>query len=83
MKLCFQMLYPLTTESFGTLVRTTGFGFCSALGRLGSVIMPYMIFPILHHMGSDSVFSVFAVVSFLGAIGAYQVPSDTVGKNLD
>jgi putative MFS transporter len=49
MKLCFQMLYPFTTESFGTLNRTIGFGFCSATGRIGATVMPYIIFPLLEY----------------------------------
>ena len=77
------MLYPLTTESFGTLVRTTGFGFCSAVGRLGSVLMPYMVFPLLNHVGAMYVFVVFAIVAFLGSISAMKVPYDTVGIDLD
>lgn len=64
-------------------MRTTGFGFCSAVGRLGSVIMPYMVFPLLNHVGAQSVFIVFAVVAFLGSISAYQIPKDTVGIDLD
>lgn len=47
MKMCFQMLYPCTTESYGTLNRTLGFGFNSAIGRLGATIMPYIILPLL------------------------------------
>lgn len=47
MKMCFQMLYPCTTESYGTLNRTLGFGFNSAIGRLGATIMPYLILPLI------------------------------------
>jgi putative MFS transporter len=47
MKECFQMLYPCTTESYGTFNRTLGFGFCSAIGRLGAFIMPYIVLPMV------------------------------------
>ena len=47
MKMCFQMLYPCTTESYNTLNRALGFGFNSAVGRIGATIMPYIILPLL------------------------------------
>jgi hypothetical protein len=47
MKMCFQMLYPCTTESYGTLNRTMGFGFNSAVGRLGATVVPYIILPLV------------------------------------
>ena len=42
-----------------------------------------MIFPLLNHLGAQSVFIVFAIVAFLGSISAYQIPKDTVGIDLD
>ena len=53
------------------------------MGRLGSVIMPYMVFPLLNHVGATSVFLVFSLVAFLGSLAASKVPFDTVGMNLD
>jgi hypothetical protein len=53
------------------------------MGRLGSVIMPYMIFPLLNHIGPTSVFILFSIIGFLGTISSLKVPFDTVGLNLD
>lgn len=41
------MLYPCTTENYGTFNRTLGFGFCSAVGRIGAFIMPYILLPLM------------------------------------
>lgn len=76
------MLYPFTTESFGTLNRTIGFGFCSAMGRIGATIMPYIIFPLLE-FGNFAVFLSFVTVSILGSFLSHLVPNDTLGKSLD
>lgn len=53
------------------------------MGRLGSVIMPYMIFPFLNHVGPTSVFILFSIIAFLGTISSLKIPFDTVGLNLD
>lgn len=82
MKLCFQMLYPFTTESYGTLNRTIGFGFCSAFGRVGATIMPYILFPLLE-ISKELVFLSFVLVSLLGMAASYMVPHETLGANLD
>lgn len=82
MKLCFMMLYPFTTESYGTLNRTIGFGFCSAMGRVGATIMPYIVFPLLE-LGNFAVFFSFVAVSALGSLFSHLVPKDTLGANLD
>jgi putative MFS transporter len=82
MKLCFQMLYPFTTESYGTLNRTIGFGFCAAMGRVGSTIMPYILFPLLD-LSSYTVFLSFVFVSFMGMLLSNMVPRDTLGVSLD
>ena len=46
MKDVFQILYPLTTESFETKIRAKGFGFCSGSGRIGAIIMPFILVPL-------------------------------------
>jgi putative MFS transporter len=46
MKGAFQVIYPLTTESYETRIRTKGFGFCSGFGSIGSVLMPFILIPL-------------------------------------
>lgn len=82
MKLCFQMLYPFTTESYGTLNRTIGFGYCSAFGRVGATVMPYIVFPLLE-ISKELVFVSFVVVSLLGMVTSNMVPNETLGAGLD
>ena len=73
MKEVFQMIYPFTTESFGTLNRTLGFGLCAAIGRLGSSIMPYLIVP-LTDVNISLIFWIFVFWCTAGAISGYMVP---------
>ena len=42
----FQMLYPLTTESYSSLNRALGFGFNSGMGRIAITIMPFIVVPL-------------------------------------
>ncbi len=89
MKLCFQMIYPFTTETFGTLNRTLGFGFCSAQGRLSNVFMPVVIFGLLglseRHLGNKHSlpFLLMAGMALCGAVATHLVPRDTTGCDLD
>lgn len=82
MKLCFQMLYAFTTESYGTLNRTIGFGFCSAMGNVGATVMPFLVFPMLE-VGTTVVFVSLAIAGVLGMVCSCLVPRDTLGTTLD
>lgn len=73
MKMCFQMLYPCTTESYGTLNRTLGFGFNSAIGRLGATIMPYIILPLIE-INPVLIFLFFVAFSLAGSFSAHLLP---------
>ena len=80
-KSIFQILYPYTTESFSTRSRSHGLAFCGGIGRLGSMLMPMLIFP-LYQMNSYFVF-----VAFMGAcmIGLYSSLSghETLNRGID
>ena len=76
------MLYPFTTESYGTLNRTLGFGFCGAIGRFGSTIMPYVVVPLID-INPQMIFIFFAFIAAIGAFGAYQVPKEPLNRSLD
>lgn len=82
MKMCFQMLYPCTTESYGTLNRTLGFGFNSAIGRLGATVMPYMILPLVD-INVTLIFVFFVFFSLLGAFAGFMLPHETMNRVLD
>ena len=82
MKMCFQMLYPCTTESYGTLNRTLGFGFNSAIGRLGATIMPYMVLPLIQ-TSIPMISIVFCFFALVGTAAGWMLPHETLGRVLD
>ena len=67
MKDAFQVIDPLTTESYDTTIRSKGYGFCSGLSRVGAVVMPYIVFP-LNDWNPKSVYFLFSFVMFLAAL---------------
>jgi MFS transporter, putative metabolite:H+ symporter len=82
MKDVFQVLYPLTTESFDTKIRTKGFGMCSGIGRLGSIVMPFMLIP-LDEWSHASVYISFFGLSLLASFTVWKSVSETMNINLD
>lgn len=72
MKDVFQILYPLITESFDTKMRTKGFGFCSGSGRIGSIIMPFVVIPMDEWM-RGSVYIFFGILSIMAAVVAFTM----------
>ncbi len=82
MKLCFHVIYPLTTECYPTSNRTLGFGTCSAVGRIGSTLMPLIILPLVEH-SQHWIFVIFAFVAGLGASSSYMIPYDPMNYCLD
>lgn len=82
MKDVFQVIYPLTTESFETKIRAKGFGFCSGIGRIGSVLMPFILIP-LDEWNQSSVYLCFFVISMIASYIAWAELSETMNRNLD
>ena len=39
----FGVIFNYTAELYPTQIRASGFGFCSAMGRLGSILAPLLI----------------------------------------
>ena len=76
------MLYPCTTESYPTNHRTLGFGVNSAVGRLGAVLMPYIVIPLVD-INIPLIFVIFMVISLFGSYASYTLPYDGVNRALD
>ena len=76
MKNIFAILYPFTTEAYPTPIRTIGYGTACAVGRLGSITMPYILFP-LYSLSHSLPFLFFTLVSSIGALASYSLPFDT------
>ena len=80
-KSIFQILYPYTTESFSTRSRSHGLAFCGGIGRLGSIIMPMIIFP-LFQLNSYLVFVAFmasAMIGFFSSLSGHE----TLNRGID
>jgi hypothetical protein len=73
-RFCFRvvssMAYAYTTEIYKTTFRTVGMGWASALGRVGGVVMPYIVLP-LYSTNAMLPFAAFAIFSVVCAISAY------------
>jgi len=66
----FGLLYLVTNLSFPTTVRTTGFGFCSGMGRISGILAPVLggyLYDNLH-LSACLVFSLSYFVSFVFAV---------------
>jgi hypothetical protein len=64
MKCAIQSLYPMATETFDTKVRTKGFGICGGMGRIGSIVMPFVLIP----LDLWTVYILFGVLSLLASL---------------
>lgn len=82
MKDVFQILYPLTTESFSTGFRTKGFGFCSGSGRLGAILMPFVLIP-LDSWSRGSVYVLFSLLCLSACAVGWSAIEETMNKGLD
>ncbi|MBG9941885.1 MFS transporter [Brevibacillus formosus] len=62
-------LYAYTPENYPTPLRATGSGMASGVGRIGSIIAPYLVgYYSSHHYSYTFIFSVFTTVLIVGAI---------------
>lgn len=75
-------LYALTPEVYPTLLRATGAGWAAGFGRLGSIVAPLAVPPLLAIGGTELVFVTFALLLLLGALAVAWLP-ERRGKALD
>lgn len=74
-------LYAIGPELYPTSIRATGTGAGAAFGRLGSIIAPLIVPPVLLYGGYSAVFFVFAGAFALACIAAFTLPEQR-GKAL-
>lgn len=73
-------LYAYTPENYPTPLRATGSGFASGVGRIGSIIAPYLVgYFSAHHYGYSFIFSMFTVVLVVGTIVLVAMGKETKG----
>jgi putative MFS transporter len=76
-------LYAYTPELYPTEVRATGTGFASAIGRVGSLIGPYIIGVILPMTGQGGVFALGAGAFVIAALSVLILGEETKGRTLE
>ena len=74
-------LYAIGPELYPTNIRATGTGAGASFGRIGSIIAPLIVPPVLAWGGSMAVFGVFAVAFAVAGIAAFTLPEQR-GKAL-
>jgi len=74
-------LYAIGPELYPTAIRATGTGAGAAFGRIGSIIAPLIVPPVLNFGGPSAVFCVFAAAFALACIAAFTLPEQR-GKAL-
>lgn len=88
-RFCFRgvsiMVYVYTTEEYKTSYRAIGIAYATCLGRVGTIIMPYIVFPLLYFnpLNPYLPFMAFALFSIICAFCAFTLPQDKTGLNLD
>ncbi|MGI4857157.1 MAG: MFS transporter [Janthinobacterium lividum] len=76
-------LYTYTPELYGTGARATGSGFASAIGRVGSLIGPYVVGIVLPTFGQTGVFSLGALCFGIAACAVWLLGVETRGLTLE
>jgi hypothetical protein len=76
------MMYPFSSESYPTKTRSVAFALNSAVGRIGSTIMPFILYP-LYLSNASASFLLLAMGSVFGALSIWGVKQDTLRKTLD
>jgi len=79
----WSVLYAYTPELYPTRCRATGGGFASSIGRIGSLIGPYVVGSILPIAGQAGVFGLGASCFVLAALVVLLFGIETKGKVLE
>ncbi|HEY8719158.1 MFS transporter [Pengzhenrongella sp.] len=67
-------LYAITPELYPTRLRGTGSGWAAGVGRIASIAAPLLVPPLRGVGGTTLLFTVFAVVFVVAALGALRLP---------
>ena len=79
----WSVLYAYTPELYPTRARATGAGCASAIGRVGSLISPYLIGVLLPAAGHGGVFALGAGSFVLAAASVAILGEETKGRTLE
>jgi len=78
----YDIISPYTSELYHTNCRVSGTGCGVALGRVGSLMVPWLIVGVLN-ITDVKAYVVFGCLSVVGFIASILIPYDTTGKELD
>ena len=79
----WSVLYAYTPELYPTRSRATGAGFASSIGRIGSLIGPYVVGLVLPVAGQVGVFSLGAACFVAAALVVLLLGVETKGRSLE
>ncbi len=79
----WSVLYAYTPELYPTRARATGSGCASAVGRLGSLIGPYVVGVVLPTTGQVGVFTMGAGAFVIAALVVAALGEETRGRTLE
>lgn len=79
----WSVLYAYTPELYPTRARATGAGCASAVGRIGSLLGPYIVGVVLPAGGQIAVFSLGAGAFVLAALAVLLLGEETKGRMLE
>ena len=79
----WSVLYAYTPELYPTSTRATGAGFASSIGRLGSLVGPYLVGVMLPITGQTGVFLLGAISFVIAAVVVMVLGIETRGKSLE
>lgn len=79
----WSVMYAYTPELYPTRCRAAGGGFASAVGRLGSLIGPYVVGIVLPITGQAGVFALGAACFLIAALVVAALGIETKGKVLE
>ena len=77
------VLYAYTPELYPTRARATGSGWASAIGRIGSLIGPYVVGIVLPTVGQVGVFTLGAGAFAFAALAVLVLGEETRGRSLE
>ncbi len=79
----WSVLYAYTPELYPTALRATGTGFASSVGRVGSLIGPYVVGVLLPITGQGGVFTLGAASFGIAALVVILLGVETKGRSLE
>ncbi len=79
----WSVLYAYTPELYPTRSRATGAGFASSIGRIGSLMGPYIVGLVLPVAGQSGVFSLGAACFVAAAMVVMLFGIETKGQSLE